>query len=189
MTFLAFDPAAHRYQVGDRELPSVTTILKAQGLIQDRWFTEEARVRGEYVHLACRMLDDDELDESDLDPALQPYLEAYRAFLAVAKPDWTYIEHRVWDPVLGFAGTLDRAGTVYGERVVLDLKSGGVYPFVGPQTAAYRRCLPEPWTWKRAALHLKDDGTFSFHALTDRTDDDVFLAALRLHHWKSRHLA
>lgn len=185
---VSFDAAAHRYTLADgTELPSVTTILKAQGLIEDRWFTDAARLRGDYVHLACRMLDDDELDEATLDPAIAPYVQAYRAFVALTQPDWTYIEHRVCDPLLGYAGTLDRAGVVQGQRLLLDLKSGGLYPSVGPQTAAYRRCLPEPHTWSRAALQLREDGTYVLHPLTDRTDESTFLAALRLHQWKQRH--
>lgn len=185
-----FIAAEHRYILdGEREIPSVTTILKEQGLIDDRWFTDDARLRGDYVHLACRMLDDDELAEESLDPGILPYVEAYRKFLALTSPEWTYIEHRVFDPVLGYAGTLDRAGLISGEKTVLDLKTGGLYPSVGPQTAAYRRCLPQPYTWKRAALQLKDDGSFTFHPLTDRGDDEVFLSALRLAQWKQRHLA
>lgn len=185
-----FVQSEHRYYLnGERELPSVTTVLKAQGLIDDRWFTEQARLRGDYVHLACRMLDDDELDEGTIDPGISPYLDAYRSFLAIAKPSYVYVEHRVFDPVYGYAGTLDRAGTVCGEPTVLDIKTGGVYPSVGPQVAAYRRLLPKPHAWKRAALQLKDDGTFSLHPLTDRSDEEVFLSALRLWQWKASHLS
>jgi hypothetical protein len=190
VSVITFDAAAHRYALSDgRELPSVTTILKAQGLIDDTWFTDTARLRGDFVHLACRMLDDDELNEATVDEAIRPYLDAYRAFVRTAKPEWTYIEHRVFDAVLGYAGTLDRAGVVGGHRLLVDLKSGGIYPSVGPQTAAYRRCLPEPHTWKRAALQLKEDGSYVLHQLTDRSDEDTFLAALRLHQWKQRHLS
>lgn len=189
MPTLDFIAAEHRYLLdGDRELPSVTAILKDAGLVDDDWFTEASRMRGEYVHLACRMLDDDELAEESIDPAIQPYLDAYRKFLNVAKPEWIYVEHRVFDPVLGYAGTLDRAGAVYGDKYLIDLKSGGMPPSTGPQTAAYRRCLPQPHTWKRAALQLKDDGTFKLHPLTDRADEAVFTSALTLWQWKRRYL-
>lgn len=188
---LTFDPAEHRYVLdGVRELPSVTTILRAQGLVQDAWFTEQARLRGDYVHLACRMLDDDELDETTVDPIIAPYVNAYRAFVTTVKPEWTYIEHLIFDPVLGYAGTLDRAGAMQGEDwALVDLKSGGIYPAVGPQTAAYRRCLPNGHRWKRFAVQLKADGHFTLHPLTDRSDEDTFIAALRLHQWKARHQA
>lgn len=185
-----FIAAEHRYLLnGERELPSVTKILKDQGLIDDQWFTEQARLRGDYVHLACRMLDDEELAIDSLDPGIAGYVAAYQKFLTLTTPDWIYVEHRVFDPVLGYAGTLDRAGLLQGEKVLLDIKSGGLYPSVGPQTAAYRRCLPEPHTWKRTALQLSGDGSFTLHPLTDRGDEEVFLSALRLAQWKARHLS
>lgn len=189
MPVLDFVVQGHRYFLEDRELPSVTSVLKGQGLIDDRWFTDEARQRGDYVHLACRLLDDDELANESLSPAILPYVAAYQSFLSVVRPMWTYIEHRVCDAVLGYAGTLDRAGLVQGERTLVDIKTGGLYPSVGPQTAAYRRCLPNSHTWKRAALQLRDDGTFQWHPLTDRGDEEIFLSALRLEQWKRRHLA
>jgi hypothetical protein len=186
---LDFVVSEHRYYLdGERELPSVTTILKEQGLINADWFTEEARLRGDYVHLACRMVDDDELDDATLDPKILPYVDAYRKFLAVTQPDWTYVEHRVFDEVLGYAGTLDRAGMVQGTKYLIDIKSGTVPSSVGPQTAAYRRCLPEPHTWKRAALQLKADGSFALHNLTDRSDERIFLAALELTIWRKAYV-
>jgi hypothetical protein len=186
---LDFVAADHRYYVEGTELPSVTAILKNAGLVDDAWFEPVHRERGSYVHLGCRLIDDDELDEASIDPAILPYLDAYRSFLAVTQPAWTYLEHRVWDPVMRYAGTLDRAGLVQGEKVVLDIKSGGCPPSVGPQTAAYRRCLPQPYSWKRAALQLKADGTFRLHPLTDRGDEHIFLAALALSQWKVRQLS
>jgi hypothetical protein len=181
-----FVASEHRYYLGDRELPSVTAILKEVGLVDDRWFTEESRTRGTYVHLACALIDDDELSTESLDPALGPYVQAYQHFLDLTKPEWVYVEHRVADPVLGYAGTLDRAGTflLNGHKTLVDIKSGAVPPTVGPQTAAYRRCLPEPHTWKRAALQLKPDGSFAIHELTDRRDEAVFLAALAIVNFK-----
>lgn len=184
---LEFRQAEHRYFLRGRELPSVTAVLKGAGLVEDAFYTEESRLRGQYVHAACEMLDQDDLDFDTLDPTIHPYVVAYQRFLAVARPSWELIEHRVCDETRGYAGTLDRAGIIYGGRkVILDIKTGTVAPFVGPQTAAYRRCLPEPHVWGRAALNLRADGTFTFIDLTDRHDEAVFIAALTLVQWKQR---
>ncbi len=188
---LEFAAAEHRYRLGAQDLLSVTTILEETGLMDARWFTDESRQRGSYVHLACHLIDTHDLDEqAPLDPVLGPYVEAYRSFMALTQPAWEYLEHRVCDSVLGYAGTLDRAGTfrLNGHKTLIDIKTGAVPPWVGPQTAAYRRCLPQPHTWKRAALQLKDDGSFAIHALTDRADEAVFLAALTLTQWKRRNI-
>jgi hypothetical protein len=185
---LLFEPDGHRYSVGGRVLPSVTTVLQDQGLIDSEWFTDDARDRGTRVHLASRMLDDDELDEDSIDESIAPYVTAYRKFLALTQPEWIYIEHRVFDLQHWYAGTLDRAGIVNGVRMLIDIKTGGFPKSSGPQTAAYKRRLPDAHTWKRAALQLKADETFVLHPLTERSDEAVFLAALSVYGWKQRNL-
>ena len=84
-----------------------------------------------------------------------PFMEAYRTFLRDMEPVWSRTEAVVHDPVYGYAGTLDRAGLVQGVPVVVDIKSGEVPPSVGPQTAAYRRCLADAHRWQRACLQLR----------------------------------
>jgi hypothetical protein len=183
---LRFDEAEHRYYLGNRELPSVTGILKAAGLVDDRFYTEESRLRGTYVHTACCLLDEDDLEIESLDEVLRPYVEAYAAFKSVARPTWQFVEHRVCDDVHGYAGTLDRAGIVNGKPLLIDIKTGTVPPWVALQTAAYRRCLPGGHTYRRAALHLKADATFNLIELPDRHDEAVFLGALGVVQWKQR---
>lgn len=180
---LRFDALHHTYHLGERELPSVTTVLKAVGLIDDSWFTEQARQRGTYVHMATHYVDEDDLAEETVDPRYLGYLRAYQRFLYTVRPTWEYVEHRVHDPLAGYAGTLDRAGRVNSRRMVVDIKTGA-YATAGLQTAAYRRCLPEPHTWGRAALKLNADGSFTFNELTDRRDEARFLAALTV--WQVR---
>lgn len=183
-----FVAADHRYYVDDVEVPSVTTVIKDAGLIDTEWFTDQSAIRGTYIHLACRLIDDDELDETTVDERVRPYLDAYQEFMALQKPEWIYVEHRVYDPTYGYAGTLDRAGIIGGQKVLIDIKSGACPPSVSLQLAAYKRCLPQPHTWKRAALNLKPNGTFSLHPCDDRADETVFLAALGLTRWKKRNL-
>lgn len=184
-TVLEFDPVQHRYTWGGRELPSVTRILKDVGLIDTLWFTEEARQRGTYVHMATHYFDEGDLAEESVDPRYAGYLDAYKRFLETTRPAWDRIEHKVSDPVLGYAGTFDRIGTLHGEpqRWLIDIKTGFAKT-AGLQTAAYRRCLPEPHRIRRASLKLNPDGTFIFTELADRRDEARFLAALTV--WQTR---
>lgn len=185
---LAFDPDTHTYRHDGVVMPSVTTVLGAAGFTDTRWFTDEHRQRGRDVHLACKLRDDGDLDPASISPIVWPYLEAYETFLSVMQPEWLYVEHQVVDPIWQYAGTLDRAGFIYGVRWVVDIKTGEVPPTVGLQTAAYRRCLPEPHSWRRAALRLMDDWRFRWLPLDDVDDEKVFLAALMVNRWKTTHL-
>lgn len=174
---LTFDPVQHTYCIDGRPVPSVTQVLKDVGLIDTSWFTEEARLRGTYVHLATQYLDEGDLADESVNPLYRGYVQAYQRFLDTALPAWDRIEHRVCDPVLGYAGTFDRVGVLQGRRWLVDIKTGE-FSTAGLQTAAYRRCLPEPYGVRRAALQLRADGTFGFHELNDRRDESRFLAAL-----------
>lgn len=183
---LRFDPVAHRYTLGNREFISVTTALKEAGLVDERWYDEASRDRGTYVHRALHLLDQGKLAEPAVEPAYAGYVLAYRQFRALTAPVWSHHEHAVYDEVYGYAGTMDRAGILQSNntRVILDIKTGAVPPWVGAQLAAYRRCLPDAHRYMRVALHLRADGSFAVHECTDRTDEALFLAALRVAQWK-----
>src|SRR5229473_2122434 len=107
---LRVDPQQHRYWLGPRELPSVTTILQTTGIVDSTWFTEGSRVRGTTLHRATEAIDRGEPLDA-VGPMLTPYLDAYRAFLSDVHPVWQGIEAPVVDRALGYAGTLDRWGT------------------------------------------------------------------------------
>lgn len=181
---LVFLPESHRYLLDGRELVSVTRVLRVAGLYDDEWFTDESRDRGTRVHRACCRVDD---GLPVIDPLAEPYLMAYARFKADMEPVWSHVESPVYDALLGYAGTMDRAGIVDGQLTVVDLKTGDIPPMVGPQTAAYRRCLLTPHEYQRAALQLRPDGRYRFERLTDRSDEAVFLAALTLWQWKQKH--
>ncbi len=187
---LAFDEATHTYTLNGVRIPSVTQVLADAGLVDSTWFTEEAAWRGSAVHLACRLEDEGELDEDTLDPAIAGYLDAYRKFKAESDFRPELIEHRVVHPAYGYAGTLDRTGTIEPWRVIGDLKSGQVYPWVACQLTGYALTFPNPRTFRRMAIRLKDDGTYSvteYPAKTFQEDANDFLAALRISNFKRRH--
>ncbi len=183
---LRFDEAAHRYFLGARELPSVTSILKDAGLVDDRWFTEESAERGTAIHQAIERLHRS-LPYFNVGPELVGYMEAYLAFLASSRFLCEASEIRVHDPVRGYAGTIDLLGALPGHKhVLIDIKTGTVPKSVGPQTYAYARCLET--FHERYALNLTENGQFRLVPLTDwREDEADFLAALRLYTRKRSH--
>lgn len=181
---LAFDEAAHRYTLDGRELIGVTSALSAAGFIDSRWHTDEAAMRGSYVHAAIALLHEDDLDVASLDEQIGPYVCAYQRFVqetGFVRVAW---EQRVYDATLGYAGTLDLRGSFPKDtwHDVIDIKTGASPKWVGYQTAAYKRALPADIRnmCRRWCLQLSDDGTYRLHGLTNAFDERVFLAALTI---------
>ena len=185
----------HRYWLGTRQLPGVTATLQDAGLVDFSGVPpdvlEEARVRGTETHRATALDDAGQLDETTLAENVRPRLAAWRAFRAEREFEPILIEHLVYSARHGFAGTLDRVGIVPpSTTVLLDLKATYVIPrSVGPQTAAYQIAYEEagndamPIT-ERWCVHLRGDGRYKVHPLTDPMDRAVWLAALTLARWK-----
>lgn len=194
---LSFDPVLHRYMLDGRELISVTTALREAGLIDDAFWTEEARLRGEYLHAAIALHNEGDLEINSLDPKLVPYFRGYERFLDETRVEVEHTERRIYDEALSYAGTLDlivawpAANGRQARRGLLDVKTGSVPPTVGPQTAAYLRCArawyPVGTPIYRFALHLPGDGSYRLIPLTNPQDELDFLAALRVAQWRRLH--
>jgi hypothetical protein len=191
MTGLTFDEASHTYRINGLVVPGVTSILKPltdfdsvpAGVLQ------AASEFGTAVHLACELDDLGELDDATLDPALVPYLAAWRKFIAEHRVEWELIEARVYNKTLRYAGTVDRCGYVNGAWAVVDIKSTAqLYPSVGPQLAAYAGAIDGSFGLsQRFAVQLKGDGTYTLKQYTDPTDWPVFCSLLTLRNWCARH--
>lgn len=176
---LRFDEALHRYSLDGRELISVTQALTEAGFIDTRWFTDEAALRGTYVHAAIAMHADGDLAEASIDPLLRPYFDAYLSFRLESGFDVAACEERVYDEAAGYAGTLDLRGQFPNQSGVdvIDIKTGSIPAWVGYQTAAYARLVAGA-PRRRWALNLRGDGTYRLEPLTAKTDERVFLSAL-----------
>jgi hypothetical protein len=193
-----FDPEEHRYFLGRRELPSVTTILDVafpwEGPADDFY-----RNRGTAVHLACELDDLGDLDEATLDPTLRPYLEAWRAFRKRTGfvPDPDGIERRLYHPGKGieYAGTIDRIGLLpSGRRIIIDIKTGSRYPWHRLQLAAYVNLVSyqdsNPGDYQRGSVTLDRDGCFSFNEFSREeypVDLAVFRSCQNLYNFKLKH--
>ena len=126
MAFLHFDSDTHTYSIDGKKLPSVTEIcglLNNWGDINPAILMQAAR-RGSVVHEYCELVDYgvDE-DGIECEPDLAGYVIAYMRFLRDYKPSWEMVEQKVYSDQFGFAGTLDRYGTIDGKPVLLDIKT------------------------------------------------------------------
>ncbi len=189
-----FEESTHTYRVNGQEVPSVTTICRFLNydVKSDRpMLVREAADRGSRVHAACAAID------WGIDPNIEPdtegYINAYCRFLEDYAPEWDGIEIS-----LGieneFAGTIDRYGTMSGERVVLDIKTGSKVnvPYVDAQLAAYSMLIhaselvPLSETMHHWCLKLGRDGTYKlFKTGTDSTPS-LFPVCKQIHEHLSR---
>lgn len=189
MSVLTFDEASHTYYFGGQVVPGVTSILSPLTDFSrvPPAVLEAASQFGKAVHLACELDDLGTLDEASLDPALTPYLYAWRMFSAEHSVEWEQIELPIYHTALRYAGTPDRIGKVNGMRAVVDIKSTAqLYPSVGPQLAAYASASNEQYA-KRIGVQLKSDGTYVAKTYDDPTDFPVFASLLTVRNWCARH--
>ena len=150
---------------------------------------------GTAVHLACEFDDKGTLDEESVSDPVRPYLEAYRKFKAECRPAWILVEHRVFHPLMQYAGTLDREGGLMGKACVLDIKSGIEHFSTGMQTSAYAEALNamtgERVRRRRFGLYLKDTGNYVLRDLDTEAihehDFRDFCNALGVFRIKQRH--
>jgi hypothetical protein len=153
-----FQEDGHIYTLDGVTLPSVTGILKAEGFIDDGFFDEYSRKRGQYVHRATHLDDMGELDEEMLDPVLAPYLEGWRKFKRESGFIVEQSEVSMCSKTYLYAGTPD---------VIGHFPTGNL---------------------KRGAVELHDDGTYKMYPYTDRQDMNLWLSILAVHNWKLNNL-
>lgn len=139
---ITFKPDTHQFFSGDREVPGVTSIIRAAGLMGtwqvDPWYMK----RGEYVHTATALLDEGKLDFDTLDAEVRPFVECYKKFLETSKCDILESELVVSDSTESYAGIIDRVVQFPdGSRAALDLKCGSKQAWHWLQVAAYAECL------------------------------------------------
>lgn len=187
---LVFDEGPHLYTLAGRPIPGVTHILETAGLIDYSFLGARREFyleRGRRVHDATHAFDENRLVESAESDEIMGYVEGWRKF----RNDYcfmpTRIEHRVANRLHGYAGTLDRTGTVRdGSEIILDIKSGVAPSAVRHQLAAYAACLPHPRSRRRRCVELHSNGTYRvipFETADYQRDFNLFCQALRV--WKN----
>lgn len=188
---LTFNESEHKYFWNGAAVPGVTSLLAPLNNFNavPRNVLEAACFRGKAVHSCCEWHDLGELDESTVDAEWLPYLDAWRAFRSEHTTAWELIESPVYHHTLGYAGTLDRFGTVSGVSAVLDIKTSTViYPSVGPQLSAYLEALKtmiiDIRKTDRITVQLGADGKYKITKhKNDAADWSVFLSCLTIHNY------
>lgn len=193
---IEFDEDAHRYTVNGKVYPSVTGILKLWSKFGYTNFdATDAMWRGTVVHRATELWDQDDLDESSVEPEIMAYVRGWQKF----RRDWQFtpglIEARVAHLTWGYAGTLDRTG--YGQQpgkrpakcYLLDIKSGAPDPSHALQTMGYYLPLHDCKAIIDARLTVylsPDDYKVEVHP-NDTADRANFLAAVAFYKWRKQH--
>lgn len=189
---LEFDEVQHVYTFNGVVKPSVTQLLNKLhdfGMVP-RDVLDAACARGTFVHLLCQFHDEGDLDDGSVGE-YQGYLDAWKKFCADYKAEWEGIEVQGYSERFGFAGTMDRRGTLNGIRHIVDIKtSAAPHRVWGMQTAAYRQISAEEnpeWTLaRRATVQLRQDGTYKFLQWDDPQDGPAFLSLLTLINWSNK---
>lgn len=193
---VAFNAERHEYKVGGHIVPSVTQIL---GILQDFGgvsadVLERAADFGRNAHEAVDLANKGVLDEESLDPALVPYLAAWRRFLEDAGATVLASEVRVYHPGQHYAGTLDALVSIRNKVAVVDVKTGAVPRTVGPQLAAYAEAYSanedNPHAIRRRlCVQLVGDEAlaargYRVHECKDHADWSIFQSCLNI--WRFR---
>lgn len=193
-----FDCATHTYTENGVKIPSVTQILQGAGLIDFSKIPverlEAALNFGMCVHKATELYDLNNLDETSLDPKIQPYLEAWIKFIKDTDFKIEAIEEKVYSKLYRYAGTLDRRGIILKRNSIVDIKTSVDFgPATKFQLVAYQFAYNEyveryERVNDRYAALLKPDGTYKLEKYTDAMDFNMFLSCLSVHNWKARNL-
>lgn len=186
---LTFQAEGHVYRFKGAVVPSVTTVLQQlqylQGIPWD--VLEAAREFGTHVHQACHLYNQNDLVEDELHPALVPYLNQYKRFLADTGFIVTGSEILVYNDLARYAGQEDFEGIFRGTTWGVDIKSGVVPSTVGAQTAAYQQARPKDVRPKRrACLQLMVDD-YKFIEQKEVSDFSLFTSALNCYRHNLKH--
>lgn len=185
MSVFTFDAKRHLYTLDGVPVPSVTKVL---GVVFSQ-FTSPASAAADFgsaVHAATEAEDN---GEPVFNLAVAKHLGAWVRFKKESGFDPTLVEHRTYHPIYGYACTIDRLGEIHGYPWVIEIKTGQVYPEHPLQTAAQREALISRGETtlhaKRAAVYLRDDGTYRLIEHPEAQGDfETFLAALRVYRFK-----
>ncbi len=190
---LLFDANAHEYFLDGQLMPSVTQILRDQGLIDLRgipaFILEAARQRGSAVHQLVHYLNEDDLDWSSVSDAYRGYVDAWIRYRDETNLRVLLCEHRLASRRHKVTGTLDLLCEIDGVGWIIDYKTGDpALVSADLQTAGYLGLAME-WAvddsrladvlnrhqrWRRGAVRLRRTGTFQAHEYTDPRDYSRF---------------
>lgn len=207
---VSFDEYEHIYALnGWRALGSVTGIMRDHKISAD-WSQVPgdvlARKRdiGLAAHAAAHFYDEGDLDRTTIDPAVQPYLEAWVRFVEENDVEPLLLETPLVHPTCHVGGGVDRLAIVHRLQdpalpltvpAVVDIKTGDPdAAAANVQTAAYEWLIravvnpadvgisPEAWdeVWPRYSVQLLPTGRYKLCTYTNPRDLHRFMWAYNL---------
>lgn len=143
-----------RYPQFPADAVSATELLHAVGLIDDRFYTEESRERGQRCHVGMQLLAQGRLDWGSVDPVDEGYLRSGELLLRYT--GWTarLTEQQRYDKQLNVCGTFDAD---FDSNILADWKTGAPQKWHEIQLGFYYRLNGEKG--KLAGIYLQEDGS------------------------------
>lgn len=197
MQGLEFNEEKHEYKFQNVVIPSVTQILKAEGMTNFGMVSEEVlnanALFGSAVHKCVEYRVKGTLNESTVDPALMPYLAGWDNFVEDFGFKFKASEVQGFHPVYRYAYTADLLGEItkgkfLGEAVG-DVKTGMVKPADRIQIAAYKMAVGKQYK-NTFLLYLnpefKPRGYKVIFADNNKMEQGLFLSCLSIHNWKKQ---
>jgi len=173
-------------------LPRVTAII---GEFLENWEAvpeynlEKAAKFGQAVHTATEYDDEGVLNLRTLDRNIWPCVKAWRTFQNDFDVKFEAIEPVVYSLRHGYAGRIDRIGTVKGVRSVIDIKTAKHKSTHDLQVAAYLNAWnelnPRNRVVRRYLVELRRNATYKVTEMKGAGDFAIFLSALALYRWKN----
>jgi len=194
---LVFNSELHEYSVGGVVCPNVTSVILSResftGVSHE--VMERAGHNGTTRHLATALSDMGLLDTRKLDDRLIPYLKGWHDFCVDYSVKMEQIELKLFSPIYGDAGTIDRIATMdYKKRrprVVIDIKTGTVYLKtmalqLTRYLAMYNENYPEAKATKRLIVWLLKNGKYKLQWIPYVEDNErQYNALLTNTHWRN----
>lgn len=164
---MIFNSDRHEYSDNGIIIQSVTQLLKAAGIIDDRFFSAEARDRGSAVHELCeRYANGERYDNIGRELASLEYVNAFASWQHDSKAYALRTESIIHGEHNGkrYAGRCDGLFEIRGQRVLVDFKTGAPVEWHSYQLAAYALASFEDGTKVNpnyvSALYFHADGTY-----------------------------
>lgn len=186
---LTFNAENHTYALDGQPVPSVSKVIEP--LYDFRFVSpealERARKRGTAIHKTIELFELGRLNRATLHPALEACLGRWIDFKQTMNYVPRRLEQQVFSKKFGYAGTYDGDGTMQGDEMLLDVKSGEVYEPHKVQTAAYKIAAVEQGfvteNCLRGSIYISEDSwEFQFHKIEG--DRAAFLSLLTILKWR-----
>lgn len=175
----------HIYRWNDSIVPGTTQILTELGLIDPRFFTDQARERGRIVHSCLALLLKNDLDWTSVDERLLSYVKAGERAIDELKIRPRIVEQMFYHDLWKYAGIPDLLDQ---DDRLNEWKTGVMLPAYKLQVGFYEILLEHNGhpVKQRRIIQLNDDATYKIHPVDLRIKRDA-IAVLSYYNLKNNY--